>query len=112
MNSLIPTDPEEEAPDIRGTYLDFSRYPEKINPRMKKILKRKKPNRFKWYLALHTDVIIIDLFYGDIKKDMKFLVNALKSMKEEQLAEKPKTFIVISNVMTWADSDPIKTEKV
>ena len=83
MDALIPKDPEEEAPDIRGTYLDFTRYPEKINPRMKKILKRKKRNRFKWYLALHSDVIIMDLFYGDIKKDMEFLVNALKSMKEE-----------------------------
>jgi hypothetical protein len=53
----------------------------------------------------------MDLFNGDIKKDMEFLVNAIKNMKEEQLTDKPKTLIVISNVMTWAKSDLIKTEK-
>jgi len=33
-------------------------------------------------------------------------------MPEEKLAEKPKTFIVISSIMTWANSEVIKTEKV
>jgi len=52
LNRLMPTDPEDEAfPKIFGTYLDMERYPDKIHPKMRKILKRKKPNRFKNYLA-------------------------------------------------------------
>ena len=111
---FMPQDPEatkEDAPTIFGTYLDMNRYPEKIHPWMRKILKRKKPNRFRNYLKKNVNTIIMDLFHGDIENDMKFLVNALERITKEELEESPKTFIVISNVMTWAKSKVITIEK-
>ena len=96
----MPKDPDEEAPECRCTYRDISngewKYPAKIHPKMKKILKRKKPNWFKKYLMEYTDVIIVDLFsplinedgvgtgfpksnkVSGVQKDIEFIVNALK----------------------------------
>jgi hypothetical protein len=84
LNRLMPSDPEEEGfPKIFGTYLDMSRYPEKIHPKMRKILKMdKKPIRFRHYLATQVDTIIMDLFHGNVEKDMTFLVNAINKMTD------------------------------
>jgi isocitrate dehydrogenase kinase/phosphatase len=112
---LMPQDSEatkDEAPVIFGTYLDMSRYPDKIHPFMRKILKRRKPNRFRDYLKKYVDTLIMDLYHGDIKKDMEFIVESLKKLTKDDLEEKPKTLVVISSVMTWANSEVIKIQKV
>ena len=49
---------------------------------MRKILKRKKPNRFKYYLTKDVDTVIMDLFHGDVEKDMEFLVSAFNKMTD------------------------------
>ena len=39
---------------------------------------------------------------------MEFIVESLKKLTKDELEEKPKTLIVISTVMTWANSEVIK----
>lgn len=73
---------------------------------VKKILKRYKPKLSRKKMIEECDTYIYDLHRDEDVADFQFAYDLLSSIKLED----PKTLIIISNVMVWANT-PRKEKK-
>lgn len=101
IKELIKEDIEE--PTLMATYKDITKFEKPKN--FKKILKREKPKLSRKKMLEESDVYIYDLHFCD-KNDITFVVDCLKNANLEE----QKVLIIVSNIMTWANT--LKKEKI
>lgn len=74
-----------------------------------KALNREKPKLFQNYLQ-RTDVLVVDLLFNNaVEKDIEMIVQAMQKMKE---FPSKKKIVVISSLLSWAQTDLQLIEKV